>query len=270
LEGQVIINGGDIANLNGLSILTSIGGDIRIWGNNPLTSLAGLENVTSIGGSLIIGDIVHNTGNPSLTSLTGLNNLTSIGGDLKIHYNDSLTSLMALNNLISVGGGLYIGHFIGEGNPLLTSLAGLDNIDAGSITGLGIWGNSTLSTCEVQSICDYLTSPNGSINIYGNGPGCSNRQQVEAACAAISLENQPSDKAFSIYPNPSSTKVTIETSAIPTKSQVFILNLSGQELITRQITEPKAQIDISTLPSGIYFVKILGDKTIQIGKIIKE
>ena len=180
-----------------------------------------------------------------------------------------LTSLMALINLTSVGGGLYIGHFYGEGNPSLTSLAGLDNIDAGSINGLGIWGNSTLSTCEVQSICDYLSSPNGSINILGNGPGCSNRQQVEAACAALSVENQTSDYAFSIY-SPSFTQLTNHKNSNNTNKQLIILNLSGQELITRQITEPKTQIDISTLPGGIFFVKILGDKTVQAGKVIKE
>jgi hypothetical protein len=46
--------------------------------NNALTSLTGLENLTSIGGYLLIMD------NNALTSLTGLESLTSIGDHLSI------------------------------------------------------------------------------------------------------------------------------------------------------------------------------------------
>jgi hypothetical protein len=48
------------------------------------------------------------------------------------------------------------------------------------------------------------------------------------------------------------------------------MNLSGQQLITRQITEPKTQIDISTLPSGVYIVKVIGEKGVQVGKFLKH
>ena len=73
-----------------------------------------------------------------------------------------------------------------------------------------------------------------------------------------------------IYPNPSSTEITIQTSETPTKSQLSISNLSGQELIIRQITQPKTQIDISRLHRGVYFVRLTGDKTVATGKIIRQ
>jgi hypothetical protein len=60
---------------------TELEGDVIISGNN-ITSLSGLSQVTSIGGSVTIG--THDVGNPSLASLTGLENLTSIGGNLWI------------------------------------------------------------------------------------------------------------------------------------------------------------------------------------------
>ena len=50
IEGDVLINGSDIINLNGLSVLTSIGGNLWIKINSSLTSLTGLEGLTSIGG----------------------------------------------------------------------------------------------------------------------------------------------------------------------------------------------------------------------------
>ena len=75
---------------------------------------------------------------------------------------------------------------------------------------------------------------------------------------------------LTVYPNPASTQITIETSTSPAQSQLSIMNLNGEALITRQITEPKTQIDISSLPNGVYFVRVTNDKTIVTGKIIKQ
>ena len=57
IEGGVWITGGEISNLNGLFFLTSIGEDLLISGNAALTSLAGLNNLTFLGGELLI---IHN------------------------------------------------------------------------------------------------------------------------------------------------------------------------------------------------------------------
>ncbi len=75
---------------------------------------------------------------------------------------------------------------------------------------------------------------------------------------------------ISLYPNPAMDKITIETLAIPTKSQISIMNLNGQQLITRQITQPKTQIDISNLSGGVYFVRLINEKTVEVGKVVKK
>ncbi len=152
IEGNVTIHGSDITNLNGLNVLTSIGGYLDIIDNNALTSLNGLDNLTFIWGNLDI------SGNGVLTSLSGLDNLTSIWGYLDI-----------------------------SGNGVLTSLNGLNNIADASITDLTITNNSSLSTCEVQSICHYLAAPNGFIQIYGNAFGCNSQEEVEEACSMYCL-----------------------------------------------------------------------------------
>jgi len=73
-----------------------------------------------------------------------------------------------------------------------------------------------------------------------------------------------------IYPNPASECITIETSAILTPSTIAILNLHGQQIIIRQITEHKTQINISELPSGVYFVRLKNEKTVSFWKFIKQ
>ncbi len=54
IEGDVKIDGDDITNLNGLNVLTAIGGYLWFKGNVVLTNFTGLDNVTSIGGYLTI------------------------------------------------------------------------------------------------------------------------------------------------------------------------------------------------------------------------
>jgi hypothetical protein len=245
-----------LISLTGLENVISIGSFLFIRGNKALISLTGLNNVTSIGGPLYI---FYNT---SLTSLNGLDNVASIGGYLEVRLNSVLTSLSALNGLTSVGGSLDIRY-----NNALTSLTGLENITANSINNLVIKFNDSLSFCEVQSICDYLASPSGTIDIQNNAYGCNSQQQVEAACAVVSLDEVSTGNTFSIYPNPTSSHITIET---PSIGHLTILNLNGQEIITRQITGPKTQLDISNLPGGVYFVRLTNDRTVTVGKIIKQ
>ena len=82
--------------------------------------------------------------------------------------------------------------------------------------------------------------------------------------------NEPQHSQVSIYPNPASDKITIETSSAAVQRQLTISNLNGQELITRQITQPKTQIDISSLPSGVYVVKLTCMQSIATTKLIKQ
>jgi len=82
--------------------------------------------------------------------------------------------------------------------------------------------------------------------------------------------NEIQESRLSLYPNPAIDKITIKTSSTSTSSHVTIMNLNGQKLITRQITKPKTQLDISNLPSGVYFVRITSERKMEAGKIIKQ
>jgi hypothetical protein len=216
-----------------------------------------LEKVTAIGGGGLLIEL-----NDALTSLKGLENVTSISGNLWLFKNSALASLTGLGNVTTIGGDLWL-----EKNSALASLTGLENIDAGTISDLSIYYNDSLSNCEVESICDYLLSPNGTIDIHDNATGCNSQAEVEAACAMITVNDLTNNISFSIYPNPATDKITIST---PIKGSLSILNLNGQQLLQQEITEPKTQLDISTLPSGVNFVRVTGEGTVRIGKFIKQ
>jgi hypothetical protein len=82
--------------------------------------------------------------------------------------------------------------------------------------------------------------------------------------------NELQESMLSVYPNPAIDKMTIEITGNVNGSNLSIRNLNGQELITRQITQPKTTIDVSNLPSGVYFVRLTNDKTVEVGKFVKQ
>jgi hypothetical protein len=53
-------------------------------------------------------------------------------------------------------------------------------------------------------------------------------------------------------------------------ANVSIVNIEGQPLIIRQLTQPKTQIDISNLPQGVYVVKLTSTKSVATTKLIKQ
>jgi len=190
-----------LSNLSGLENLTTIGAAFQIYLNQALTNLTGLENLSSIGGDFIINDSPLNSlsglegltsiggdlfiDTSTLTDLAGLNNLLTIGWNLTISYNPLLTSLNGLNELNSIGGDIDI-----HNNNALLSLMGIDNIEANSISNLSIYYNSELNNCDVQSICNYLSNPIGIIKIHSNSEGCNNIPEIASNCG-ISLPCLP-------------------------------------------------------------------------------
>ncbi len=233
LEGDIRISGSDINNLFGLNVINSIGGDLWIY-ETSFVNLEGFNNITSIGGNLqftsnyitsLTGleslDSIHGTlifgwaspcygGNPLLTSLTGLETVTYVGG-LIINDNNGLTNLSGLYNLTSIGGYLKLNH-----NDALTSLAGLDSINAASIDDLIIMNNYSLSTCEVQSVCDYLLSLNGEFDIHNNAMGCNSPEEVQDSCIAnaVFIDEQYIKDKLELFPNPANQELNISVDRV--------------------------------------------------------
>ncbi|HOW25607.1 MAG TPA: T9SS type A sorting domain-containing protein [Bacteroidales bacterium] len=208
-------------------------------------------------------------GNPSLIDLSGLENVTSIGGTVQIDGNSSLTSLSGLNNVTSINGDLNI-----RSNGALRSLSGLDNITAGSVDNLNIWDNDSLSNCEVQSICDYLANPNGNISIVGNAPGCNSQEEVEAACGITSVEENSVGDVLVIAPNPAEGIVDCQLSIVDCQRvTIKIYDFFGRELrvLVDEVISPgeyTVRTDVSDLTAGVYLVKMQVGEQVETVKVV--
>jgi len=184
----------DISDLSPLNQITSVGGDLQIGKQvcdklahrNPLlTSLSGLENLVTIGGSL-------NIESSDLKDFTGLNGLQSIGVELFIVGSDSLTNFNGLNNLISVPRIRTSEWYFSCGNVFetvtisntgFTSLEGLDNLQF--INSFGI-SSPNLTVCNVPFVCNLLASGGGVF--IGGGEGCSDVNEIAVGCTTTCAE----------------------------------------------------------------------------------
>ncbi|HOW31299.1 MAG TPA: T9SS type A sorting domain-containing protein, partial [Bacteroidales bacterium] len=76
-------------------------------------------------------------------------------------------------------------------------------------------------------------------------------------------------KYLLVVPNPASSVITVG-SPCPDGSLVSIFNASGEEMISTKSDENTTSINISTLPPGLYFVRLSNDKTVEVGKFVKQ
>ena len=68
---------------------------------------------------------------------------------------------------------------------------------------------------------------------------------------------------FSIYPNPASMTVTVETDQ---PSMLTLTDATGRKCGQWRVASGKTTLDISPLPAGVYFVRLAGSPAI--GKLI--
>ena len=87
-------------------------------------------------------------------------------------------------------------------------------------------------------------------------------------CDAGQNLNETELMIFNIVPNPAIDHIMIYASA--DFYAVDVTNFLGQTVISQSNAEKSAQIDVSNLTSGIYFVRIFSDRGTSIKKIVKQ
>jgi hypothetical protein len=86
-------------------------------------------------------------------------------------------------------------------------------------------------------------------------------------CTGIN-ENTLSN-SLNLYPNPSTGKINIECPEFGDIS-VSLYNLVGRRLLYHEFKENKEEIDINSLPSGMYIIKVSGSDWEAQRKVVKE
>lgn len=216
-----LINNVNLNKIDGFNQLEEIGGALGFYFNGPL-SITGFINLNSVGGPLLFneqylssmsslqnldrigGFYIYDS---DIFSLAGLQNVKTISGDFRITAGRQITSLNSFTDLDTLAGSISL-----KSNMQLVNIAGLSSIPSQPILELEIIGNPNLSTCHINSVCDFLTSDDWAFaTISDNGANCSSKDEVKSFCTGVFPDCPDGDLIFydqndivswlNIYPN---------------------------------------------------------------------
>lgn len=135
--------------------------------------------------------------------------------------------------------------------------------------GFGGGNNTGLTALTDSSGNNY----NGALNNFALNGGTSNWSNIAAVttgntCSAFLNTTSFDESNLSLYPNPTSGIVNI--SYDKEISNVSVYNLLGQNVLNQEGKGLEIQLDLSTLASATYFVKITSEGATKTIKVIKQ
>ncbi len=138
-----------------------------------------------------------------------------------------------------------------------------------SVSG-GVWSSSTTAVATIDAgtgVAHFVSL--GLVTITYTLGACSatladSTSGCEGGVHAVTVNDM-----LRIIPNPATALLTIQ-SAGNTYGQCSIINNIGQVLISRPLTPPQTEVNIASLPPGIYYVRITSTDFVQEERFVKE
>lgn len=137
-----------------------------------------------------------------------------------------------------------------------------------------VWQKQYLIDGNVYSAFQTIATSDGGCLIVGNVFDHNSIGRLDVfvlkinADGTVGIDEIQEDNLLAIYPNPANAIVTITGQNL---KQIDVLNINGQCLASYNVNGSQATIDISTLPSGVFFVGITdGNGNYCVRKLVKE
>ena len=195
----------------------------------------------------------HTYDSSALNQITKVYYTTDRGSTWKVLFNTGVTSIVPASNST-----VYISDQGGPTNDLyqvsdygtkvcLTSFKG-------AISSMYFWNAD-------RGLILAIDTPNKQPGIWRvtNGGG--------APCSITGItETITKNGSLNLYPNPATNQVTVSNYFVPNKTRYIIYSILGKQVQQGVLQEKEASINLSSLASGLYFIKI-GDSTV---KFVKE
>ncbi len=121
----------------------------------------------------------------------------------------------------------------------------------------GTWYNLN-SVFFTDSTTGYVVGISGTILKTGNGG------------ITFVEEHKQVDTGFTFYPNPANTKITITgTKMVQKDILVTILNIDGEQVMKEEFRNQNLfELDVSSLPKGIYLMKFQSKEGYEVKKLV--
>ncbi len=260
-----------IRKINSSGIISTFAGTgtMGYSGDGSAASSAKLNTparvVVDVNGVVYIDDYGNNrirkVNSVGVISLVAGNGASASSGDGNQATAASLTGPVGL--FVDAGNTIYIADWGGNRIRRIDA-SGIINTIAG--TGIAGYNGDCIvaTTAELNSPIGIALDASNHIFISDYGD---NRVRVLSSTCTLGISSivPPTKELIEVYPNPTSSELTIACSEKITK--ITITNLLGQTVFTHEYNTEKAEVNVANYPAGIYFVKINGT---EVRKFVKQ
>jgi hypothetical protein len=138
---------------------------------------------------------------------------------------------------------------------------------SGRLTGWTLTETTNLPACgSAPETCDGEEVP----RCYQGLPRLSLSVLVHGPIPHTVDKPSQSSKQFRIFPNPGHDRITVKSTSGERLQRVTIFSLSGRKVAEHLTTDNRMILDVASLPSGIYFIRVHTADTVSSQKFIRR
>jgi hypothetical protein len=124
--------------------------------------------------------------------------------------------------------------------------------------------------------CSVANGGNGSYSISFNGAIVAELLEANANfgtenttnfCFSLGLDEFSLANSVSIYPNPANESITVLTDGL-NMTKIELMNIAGQIISSVDVNNTLVKVDVSTVSSGVYFVKVFSAEGTAVKQLI--
>jgi hypothetical protein len=127
---------------------------------------------------------------------------------------------------------------------------------------------SAVPNLTAQQVVNFIRQSADNYSAPTNQKGYGIPDFQLALTNALNLEAIQSNPSFLVYPNPAENQITFQLEN-KQKGIVYMYDVLGQNIVTKEISEKNNSIDIQNLSNGVYYYNFESNKVFK-GKIIKK
>ena len=162
-------------------------------------------------------------------------------------------------------GNLYVGDFNNNKIRKIVIATGVVTTLAGS----GTIGSSDGTGAAASFYYPSGVATDGNGNLYVADAYNNEIRKIDMSSVGIN-DASAAHSMVSVYPNPATNNLSIKFEKAIKNSRFEIIDITGKQVISGTLENKINNIDVSSLASGLYLVKITDDATIYTTKFLKE
>ncbi len=140
----------------------------------------------------------------------------------------------------------------GQNNGTIT----VSNISGGSAPYNYLWSNGDTTNPAI-----HLAAGTFTVSVTDHN-GCQKTATVIVP-QTTGIHDPKNDISFHLYPNPANGNIILSATEVLPETSIGLRNLLGQLLLSARLTATSTALDLSYLPSGVYFIELYKAQTLQ-------